>query len=241
LIPGLNSDNASWYTVCARLARHFRVILFDNRACGRSDTPRKKYSIREMADDARGLLDRLRIKKCHVIGHSMGGYIAQELAARYPGCVDKLVLEATAPASSKRNNRLFRGFLRRFEKGRDKKALMRSWLPWSFSAKTLARKNYIASFVKKAAAYPYFQSAEGFRSQIEAVARFDCRARLKKIKAKTLVIIGSDDALIYPRESLKLARGIKGSVVAQVRGAGHCLHVEKPSVFASVVIKFLKK
>jgi 3-oxoadipate enol-lactonase len=239
LISGLNSDSASWAGVCGRLAKHFRVIVFDNRGSGRSDTPEKKYSIREMADDAIGLLDRLRIKKCHVIGHSMGGYIAQELAIHHPERVGKLILETTASVSSTRNNMLFNDFLRRFKKDHDNEALMRLWAYWSFSSKTFERKNYIETFVRRASAYPYLQSAKGFQGQLDAIASFNSCARIKNIKSRTLIIIGRDDILIYPAESMELARGIKGSVYEEIKDTGHCVHVENPDAFISKVVKFL--
>lgn len=240
LISGLNSDNASWAGVCGKLAKYFRVIMFDNRGSGRSDVPRKKYSVREMAADTIGLLDHLQIKKCHIIGHSMGGYIAQELAIHYPERVGKLLLEATAPVSSARNNLLFNDFLKRFEKDRDHQALMRLWACWLFSPKTFERKNYIATFIKKSSAYPYFQSAQGFKGQIEAVTAFNASAAIKKIKAKTLVMIGNDDILVRPEESMRLVRGIKGSVFVSIKDTGHCAHVENPDIFISKVRQFLK-
>jgi len=240
LIAGLNSDNASWTGVCGKLAKHFRVIAFDNRGSGRSDTSKKILSIREMADDAIGLLDYLQIKKCHVIGHSMGGYIAQELAINYPERVGGLILEATASVSSTRNNTLFNDFLRRFEKDHDNEALMRLWTYWSFSPKTFERKNFIASFIKNASAYPYLQSAEGFKGQIDTIASFNACARIKNIKAKTFVIMGSDDILILPAESMRLVRSVKGSVFEEIKDAGHCIHVESPDVFTSKAIRFLE-
>jgi Predicted hydrolases or acyltransferases (alpha/beta hydrolase superfamily) len=239
LISGLNSDSASWFGVRGRFAKYFRVVTFDNRASGRSGMPKHKISIRDMARDAIALLDHLKIKKCHVVGHSMGGYIAQEIAINYPERVGKLVLEATAASSSQRNNRLFHDFLRRFEKDRDNEALMRLWAPWSFSAKAFERKSFIDTFIKNASNYPYLQSAKGFSRQIDAVASFDASARLKNIKAKTLIITGGDDILIYPRESMKLARDIRGSVFEVIKDVGHGVHVEKPAVFTSKVIKFL--
>ena len=241
LIAGLDSDSSSWAGVCSKLAKHFRVVVFDNRASGRSDTPNKKCSIHEMADDAIGLLDHLRIKKCHVIGHSMGGYIAQKLAIYYPERIGKLILEATAPVSSARNNMLFNDFLKRFEKDHDNEALMRLWTYWLFSPKTFERKNYIASFIKKAVAYPYLQSVEGFKGQIKAIVQFNACAEIKSIQAKTLVIIGSDDMLIYPVESMQLVRGVKGSVFEEIRDSGHCVHIENPEVFTFKVIQFLKQ
>ncbi|MCX5711501.1 MAG: alpha/beta hydrolase [Candidatus Omnitrophica bacterium] len=210
LIAGLNSDNASWAGVCGRLAKHFRVIALDNRGSGRSNTP------------------------------TMGGYIAQELAINYPERVGKLVLEATAPISSSRNNILFNDLLKRFENDRDNEALMRQWTYWSFSPGTFKRKNYIETFIKNASTYSYLQSALGFKGQVEAIASFDACAKIKNIKAKTLVIIGSDDILIYPEESMKLVKGIKGSIFKEIKNAGHCVHVENPDAFVPRVIKFLK-
>lgn len=240
LISGINADSASWTGVRGRLAERFRVITFDNRSSGRSGSPGKRYSIREMAGDAIGLLDHLGIEKCHVMGHSMGGYIAQEMAINYPERIAKLILEATAPVSSVRNNMLFDDFLRRFEKDHDSAALMRSWACWSFSPAAFKRKNFVPSFIKKASAYPYLQSAKGFRSQADAVMAFDASARIKNIKARTLVIIGNDDILIYPSESMELVKGIKGSVFARIKDAGHCVHFEYPQLFASKVIRFLQ-
>jgi pimeloyl-ACP methyl ester carboxylesterase len=151
------------------------------------------------------------------------------------------VLEATSPVSSARNNALVGDFLKRFEKDRDNEALMRSWTYWLFSPKTFERKNYIAQFIKNASAYPYLQSAAGFKSQIGALKSFNACARIKNIKAGTLVIIGGDDILIYPSESMALVRGIKGSVLEEIKDTGHCIHVENPDIFNSKVVQFLKQ
>lgn len=241
LIAGLNSDSAGWAGVRDRLAKRFCVITFDNRGSGRSYTPKKRYLIREMADDAAGLLDSLRIEKCHIAGHSMGGYIAQELAVRYPERVGKLVLEATAPVSSTRNNMLFGDLLKRFKKDGDNEALIKQWAYWLFSPKTFERGDYIKKFVKYASSYPYLQSAEGFQGQIEAIRSFDECGRIKNIRSKTLILIGSDDILIYPAESMKLARDIRGSVCKEIKDTGHCIHVENPDAFISNVVKFLTR
>jgi pimeloyl-ACP methyl ester carboxylesterase len=118
---------------------------------------------------------------------------------------------------------------------------MRSWTYWSFSPKAFKRKNYIATFIKEASAYPYLQSAEGFKGQIDAIVTFNACAGIKSIKARTLVLVGADDILIYPAESMKLAEGIKGSIFEEIKDAGHCVHVERPDAFTSSVIRFLKQ
>jgi pimeloyl-ACP methyl ester carboxylesterase len=70
---------------------------------------------------------------------------------------------------------------------------------------------------------------------------FNVCAKIKRIKAKTLVIIGSDDILIYPAESMKLVKGIKGSCVTEIKDTGHCVHVESPDAFTARVVRFLSR
>ena len=82
LIAGLGCDAGVWQPVADDLSRRFRVVTFDNRGAGRSGVPAEPYGIRGMAGDAVALLDRLALRSAHVLGHSMGGYIAQELAVR---------------------------------------------------------------------------------------------------------------------------------------------------------------
>ena len=80
LIAGLASDSQSWQPIIGDLAAHFRVIALDNRGVGRTIPQDAPTSIRAMADDCVALIDHLRLPSVHVLGHSMGGFIAQELA-----------------------------------------------------------------------------------------------------------------------------------------------------------------
>lgn len=77
------------------LSDKFKVITFDNRGAGRTDVSDKEFSIKLLAEDTVGLMDVLNVPKAHVLGTSMGGMIAQELALNYPGRVEKLILTAT--------------------------------------------------------------------------------------------------------------------------------------------------
>src|SRR5438093_13759231 len=92
LVMGLAADSAAWMFQVPDFARHHRTIVFDNRGVGRSAKPPGPYTIHEMADDTVGLLDALGIARAHVVGVSMGGMIAQELALRHPERVARLVL-----------------------------------------------------------------------------------------------------------------------------------------------------
>lgn len=240
LIAGLGSDNSSWLSVLKELSLNFRTIVFDNRGCGRSDILPGAYAISDMADDVVKLLDALGIKQLHVIGHSMGGYIAQELAVRYPRRVGKLVLESTASVSSKRNNILFEDFLKQLRKGDDFEAWIRGWAFWLFSPKSFLRPGLVDTFIKQAVEYPYRQHADGLSGQVAAIASFDARGKVKTIKAKTLVIEGEDDILIVPQEAKALAESIERSDFRLLKDTGHAVHIENPALFTKNVLRFLR-
>jgi pimeloyl-ACP methyl ester carboxylesterase len=92
LIAGFACDHTNWSEMIPLLASRYRVIVFDNRGVGQSSAPDTPYSIRQMAEDAAGLLDAVGLRSVHVAGHSMGGQIAQELALAHPERVKTLML-----------------------------------------------------------------------------------------------------------------------------------------------------
>jgi pimeloyl-ACP methyl ester carboxylesterase len=98
LIQGVGAGRWGWEPVADRLARRFQVITIDNRGIGASDTPPGNYSTRMMADDVLAVLDHAGIQRASLVGTSLGGMIAQELALAHPERVDKLVLVATKVA-----------------------------------------------------------------------------------------------------------------------------------------------
>ena len=95
MIMGFGGDHQAWAFQVPAFAEGYRVITFDNRGAGQSEGPDVAYSTRMMADDAVGLLDVLRIERAHVLGVSMGGMIAQEVALNHPRRVRSLQLHCT--------------------------------------------------------------------------------------------------------------------------------------------------
>ncbi len=115
LIEGLGYSSWMWYKQIPELSKQYRVIVYDNRGVGNSDKPDSEYTIELMADDAASLLSALGVGSAHVLGVSMGGYIAQELALRHSEKVKSLTLASTNKGegnSLSRNSKLLNGYLK---------------------------------------------------------------------------------------------------------------------------------
>src|ERR1700726_3995976 len=96
-VSGLGFDRSGWEPVVSALRRRFRLVLIDNRGSGRSTTADRKFTVADMAVDVVAVLDSSRVARAHVLGASLGGMVAQELAIRFPQRVDRLVLACTTP------------------------------------------------------------------------------------------------------------------------------------------------
>lgn len=239
LIAGLGCDSQSWHPIISELSEHFQTIIFDNRGVGRSDIPKLPYSIRDMADDTLKLLDYLNVRATNIIGCSMGGYIAQEFAIRYPERVSKLILGSTAPLSSTRNNLLFENLLKWRLDRIDLESWMWAWSFWLFTPQRFEDRSFIDAYIKDALEYPYPQSINAFKGQIEAICTHNARGGLKKIQAETLVIEGKEDILILPGETELLTKEIPKCSSLVVEDAAHSVYMEKPKAFIRAVLDFL--
>ncbi len=230
LIMGLSFTHEMWFRAIPWVARGYRVIAFDNRGMGRSDVPRGPYTIRQMAGDAAAVLDAAGIAAAHVIGASMGGMIAQELALRFPERVLSLVLACTTHGGvfSK-----WPEFIRR---------------PWSL--RNLQRAGQMIPFLY-AGATPRERIDEDLRmragctccrrgvtGQIAAVMGWSSRRRLSRIRVPTLVIHGDDDRIVPPDNGRALVARIPGAQFQLVHQAGHILLTDQPEACAEAVLNF---
>ena len=240
LIAGMTADSRSWHPLLDRFSSSFKTVVLDNRGSGRTRTPDTSFSIRQMADDTVRLLDILNIEQAHIIGHSMGGYIAQELAINYPGRVDKLVLASTAAATSERNKTLFHNMFEQGERGMDFELWFRNFLFWILTPERFDNTEFIGAVLHYAVDDPHPQSLAGLRRQIEAVNGHDTRMRLRNITAKTLVLVGEKDILARPGDVEMLCREIPGALPLKcLSGSAHAVHMENPGAFATTAMEFL--
>ena len=241
LIAGLASDSLSWQPVVADLAAHYRVITVDNRGAGRTTPQTAATTIRAMADDCVALIEHLGLPSAHVLGHSMGGFVAQDCAIRYPDKVNALVLAATSSVNSKRNNDMFSDWASALADAADRKAWFRNLFYWIFSTRFFNDAAVVDAAIQYALAYPYPQSATAFRNQIGAIAAFDSTKALASIRVQTLVL-GSGEDLLFPLdECRKFARSLPNAEFAAIENAGHSIHMENPQAFVKHVIDFLPR
>ncbi len=242
MLTDIVDDIQTWQFIISNLSKHFQLILVDNRGSGRSDSPDSKYSIEQFSNDSIALLDYLKIPKAHVLGHGMGGFIAQEMAIHHPDRILKLILECTAPYSSMRNNQLFGIFEELLDNKIDKVLWYKIYYHWIYSHKFLADTQFLNALIQFNINYPYIQSTLGFKKQIEALSNFDSRTRLSKINAETLVIIGEEDILIRAKDADKLYQGITmASYPVFIENCAHSIHNEDPKTFVHTILSFLYK
>lgn len=241
LVAGLASDVSSWQTVLPALSEHFRVIVVDNRGIGRSVPEDAPVSVDLMADDCAALIDHLGYGPVHVLGHSMGGFTALSLAARYPDRVKKLVLAATGEKSSFRNTLLFSDLADLYERGEDPAGFFRTVFYWIFSPAFFEDEGTVKGAVEFALSYPFPQAPVSFRNQVNAIAAFDGRNLAASVSAPALVLSAAEDLLFASSAGRELAEKLPRGKYLSVEGAAHSIHAEKPKEFAEAVVSFLKE
>ncbi len=239
LIAGLSAHSQHWANQVPVFKEHFKTILLDNRNSGRSDVT-DQCNTKQMADDVVGLMDALKVDRAHLVGRSMGGYIAQQMAISHPARVNRLVLESTAPVSSTRNKLLLSHLLQLREQGLALSDLFKDFLFWMNPPLVMDDPEVFEQTIKEILSDPYLQSLEGFRNQVQAILEHDTRDQLHRIQSPTLVVCGKEDILITNREAEALIRGIPNSKIIIIEGSGHDIHADQAERFNQEVVEFLK-
>ena len=241
LIMGFGGDHLAWAFQTPVFAQRYRVIAFDNRGAGQSSVPDIPYTTRMMADDAAGLLDHLKIERAHVIGVSMGGMIAQELALHHPRRVRSLQLHCTMA----RPDRYMHALIENWRVVRAKvtpEEWMRVVALWLFAPTTyVERPELVEAIIQTGIANPHPFTLTGFLRQGDAVRSHDTFERLGKLAAPALVSVADEDILVAPRFSRELAAAIPGAAFKTIERAGHCYFWERPDVFNAMCLEFLER
>lgn len=222
----------AWWRHIPVLSRSFRVIAFDNRGAGQSDKPDRPYTTRVMAEDALAVLTANGERSAHWFGISLGGMILQELAIGHPEAVRSLILAAThcgppaplAPLPAADAERLRTSPLKR----------LANLYAVDF---LLTHADWVAEDATHFGKMPLF----AIHRQDQAVRNHDACERLSEIRCPVLILHGTRDRLVPLASAQQLHRGIRGSTLVLLDGAGHQFHSERADEVDRLVVDFIQQ
>ena len=243
LIMGFSGSGRAWgEPFLERLEQSLQLIVIDNRGTGLSDKPDRDWTLLDMAADAVSVLDDLKIAKAHVMGVSMGGMIAQELAINFADRVNRLILGCTncgTPNSIQVAPEIAQQLIPSPDlspREQSLAALSVACAPAFFNSEK--GRVFVESMIEEQGKYA-ITPLHTFQHQMSAIAQFDSFERVGQIRNPTLVLTGDTDALIPWQNSEILQKQIGGAKLTLLKGLGHMFFWEDPTASAKVVIDFL--
>jgi pimeloyl-ACP methyl ester carboxylesterase len=234
-LSGTSLDHRVWGPQVAVFADRYRCITIDNRDVGESTQMARGYTPRAMAADVVGLLAALDLPAAHVVGHSLGGAIAQELALASPDRVRTLTLIGSWARNDEYTRALFRTW-KRLRTVLEPAAFLEAILLTGVGHTFLNRIG-VDPLVQMFLAAPHPQSAEGYCRQVDADLAHDTLERLGKIQPPTLVLAGDEDKIFPPHHPRQLADGI-GAELVMIPGVGHSPALENPAAVNAALDTF---
>lgn len=234
MIMGLAGNIDLWDPrLVSELSKHFMLVMFDNRGSGRTDMGQKKFSIKLFADDTVGLMDALGIAKANVLGISMGGMIAQELALSYPERVEKLILCSTTCGGRHGVLPPSRPFPPSMLDASPRE-IAEIMVRFIFTEEFIrSNPRLIEAVIERMVRTP--TPREAFLGQLNAIMEFDSYERLPQIRAPTLILHGKLDALLPPENAIILAKAIPNAKLILLERSGHGLAEEIDKVIAAII------
>lgn len=236
LLHGMNGSSKSWCYQFEPFARSFRTIAWDAPGYGRSDTVAPDADA--YAAQVAALLDYLKVERAHVVGHSMGGVVAERFCARYPERAKCLVLSGThwgnaappdAPLAAKYTRRLEE--LESLSPREYGEARAQKMLPPSSSREVFDRVAGIAAEAKRA----------GLLNAGQMVEKADNRPLLSSLKLPVLIVTGDSDTVVTPQRSEAMKEYLQSAASASIPGVGHAAYVEAPDAFNPIVERFIRQ
>jgi pimeloyl-ACP methyl ester carboxylesterase len=238
LIAGYGCDHTYWTAMLTSLVQHYQVLLFDNRGVGQTHDDGSALTADLMADDTLRLIKALNLSKPHIVGHSMGGTIAQRLAVKYAEQIDKVVIINSSAKWSLVALQASQAALQLREHRVEPELILDTLMPWLVGEAYLQHPQWVKQYKAVFLHHPHPQTLQDQARQFAALCEFDNRADLHKIMSPTLVVASRED-LIAPAAGCKLiADGIAGARFTCISG-GHSSSVESYRELNPLLREFL--
>lgn len=237
MLHGVGGGHLSFAPQVETLASSgYRAVAWDMPGYGHS-APIEPYTFKGLAESCILLIESLRCDQVVLVGHSMGGMVAQEVVARRPALVSRLVLCGTSPAFGKPDGQWQSEFLAqrtgRLDAGQTMSQLAETLVPQMIGPGSLPEGVRLAQHCM-AQVHP-----STYRRALQAMLTFDRRANLAQIHVPTLLVAGEHDRNAPPALMKKMARAIAGSTYFEMAGIGHWQNLEAPDEFDSALLNFL--
>jgi pimeloyl-ACP methyl ester carboxylesterase len=170
----------------------------------------------------------------------MGGFVALDMAIRYPGFVKGLFIAGSSSVNPERNKILFNSWADELDAGTDPESWFRELFKWFFTKKFIDDNEKMQEAIAYSINYPYPQDKNAFRNQVEAINSYDCIDKINRIETPALLIYGEEDRLFPPAPCLKTLAPIQQADSRIIKEAAHSVHWEQPEAFSCTVIEHLK-
>jgi 3-oxoadipate enol-lactonase len=237
LSHSLATDLSMWEPQMKALTARYRVLRYDTRGHGGTDAPAGAYSLGQLADDARALLQALGIQRTHWIGLSMGGMIGQTLALASPGLFQSLVLADTSSRIPAEARPLWADRIKQAET-QGMEPLVEPTIGRWFTAPFRESRKDVVDPVR---AMIRNTKPQGYAGCCHAIAALDLTDKLPAIKLPTLVVVGEEDQGTPVAASQAIQAKIAGSQLQILKSAAHLANMEQPEAFNAVLTSFLSR
>jgi 3-oxoadipate enol-lactonase len=236
LLNGLSSPSATWFRLVRALRPQLRILTLDNRGTGRTGVPDGPYPIPLLAADALAVLDAAGADQAHVLGISLGGLIAQELALSHPERVRSLVLAATHPGvphATEPDPEVSGALVAAASMPSDERAAYLA--QFLYAAATPEEKR--SEDEQARASWP--TAEQGYLFQLLGAAGWERLAELPSLDVPALVLHGDDDRIVPVRYGEQLASALPRATLVRLPGAGHALFTDQEELAADAVREFV--